>query len=113
MTIIARIKLLSAAGTAAVAIALGGLIWDTGPAFADFVCPVLPISEEAFDNSDAGFAEIGGGDYSIITTIVPENETPNNNTGSPPGDHGVPGESDYTAIWDQDVDPTATKNPQD
>jgi hypothetical protein len=112
-------KPLFAAGIVAAAIATGGVFWDTGLAFADFVCPVLPISDEAVDNSNAGFAQIGDGDedgvgdYSILTTIVPENDAPNNNTGAPPTDHGVPGDSDYTAIWDQDVDSGATLNPQD
>lgn len=106
-------KPLLAASVVAVVMAVGGLFLSTGPAFADFVCPILPISDEAVENSGAGFAQIGEGDYTIITTIVPENDAPNNNTGAPGAAHGVPGDSDYTAIWDQDVDPGATLNPQD
>ena len=101
-------KPLLAASVVAVVMAVGGLFLSTGPAFADFVCPILPISDKAVENSDAGFAQIGEGDYTIITTIAP-----NHNTGAPPTAHGVPGDSDYTAIWDQDVDPGATLNPQD
>ncbi len=113
MIIVTHMRAFAAAGIAVAAIAMGTFFWDTGLAFADFVCPVLPISDEAVENSNSGFAEIGEGDYSILTTIVPEHDAPNNNTGSPGDVHGVPGDSDYTAIWDQDAPSEATKNPQD
>lgn len=97
---------------AALALVGGGV----GVAHADFVCPVTPISTAAINNAKTGvFMTIGGGDQSNLTTVVPENGAPNNNSGSPPGVHGVPGDVDYTAIWDQEPPNISddTKNPQD
>jgi hypothetical protein len=84
-----------------------------GAALADFVCPVLPISEQAKANATANgqFITVSGGDASILpgkagnttdTVNVPENATNQNGAGSPGGDHAVPGESGYTGIWNTD-----------
>ena len=84
-----------------------------GVAMADFVCPVLPISEQAKANATANdqFITISGGDASILpgqagnttdTVNVPATATNQNGAGSPTGDHAVPGGSGYTAIWNTD-----------
>ena len=91
--------------------ALGGAGLGTGVAHADFVCPVLPISDNAIAHSQAGFIPISGGDYSILpggetsgsqSIHVPANATNQNGAGSPGGAHASPGESGYTAIWNTD-----------
>jgi hypothetical protein len=84
-----------------------------GAAFADFVCPVLPISEQAKENATANgqFITVSGGDASILpgnagnttdTVSVPDNATNQNGAGSARGAHAVPGESGYTAVWNTD-----------
>lgn len=90
-----------------------------GSASAEFVCPVTPINQAAVDNAaDGTFTPIGEGDYSNLATII--NDTvasdPANNRvtkGTPGGSHADPGDSDYTAIWDDGEPSGATKNPQD
>ena len=82
------------------------------PASADFVCPVLPVSENAVENSNANFITISGGDTSILPGLagdpdespvdVPDHATNDNGTGSPGGSHARPGDSDYGAIWNTD-----------
>ena len=82
------------------------------PASADFVCPVLPVSENALEHSNANFITISGGDTSILPGLagnpdespvdVPDHATNDNGTGSPAGSHAVPGDSDYGAIWNTD-----------
>ena len=76
---------------------------------ADFVCPVLPVSQNAIDNSEAGFIPIYGGDTSILPgkagvpgespVDVPDGATNDDGAGSPSGAHAVPGDPGYTAIW--------------
>ena len=67
-----------------------------------FVCPVL--NENAGENNPNAFP-IANGDYSLIPSgepkiiSVPVDATNGNGEGSPAGDHAVPGDSDYTAIW--------------
>ena len=84
-----------------------------GAAMADFVCPVLPISEQATANATANgqFITVSGGDASILpgqagnttdTVSVPDTATNQDGGGSPAGDHAVPGGSGYTAIWNTD-----------
>ena len=87
-----------------------------GAAMADFVCPVLPISEQATAHATANdqFITINGdngGDASILpgkagnttdTVSVPDTATNQDGAGSPAGDHAVPGGSGYTAIWNTD-----------
>jgi len=85
-----------------------------GAALADFVCPVLPLSEQAKANATANdqFITISGGDASILPgkagsptdspVDVPDQATntlPNGNAGAPDGAHAVPGDRGYTAIW--------------
>ena len=79
------------------------------PGSADFVCPVLPVSQTAVDNSEAGFITIYGGDTSILPGAagdpadspvdVPDGATNDDGAGSPGGAHAVPGDPGYTAIW--------------
>ncbi len=83
-----------------------------GVASADFVCPVLPISQQAKDHTTANgqLIEISGGDASILPgeagdmadspVGVPSNATNLDGAGSPGGAHAAPGEGGYTAIWD-------------
>lgn len=70
-----------------------------------FVCPVL--------NSNVGLHNpntfpIFGGDYSLIPSgtpkikSVPIHATNNNGNGSPGGPHSSPGDTDYTAIWNNE-----------
>ena len=101
-----RIKLLGAAGALSVAL-LGA-----GPAFADFVCPVLPISESGAAHSNANLITIAGGDASILPgragdpanspVDVPDHATNDDGSGSPGGAHASPGDPGYTAIWNTD-----------
>jgi hypothetical protein len=78
-------------------------------AFADFVCPVLPISEQGTEHATANgqFITVGG-DASILpgkagntmdTVNVPRHATNQDGAGTPNGDHAAPSESGYTAIW--------------
>ena len=92
--------------------ALGGAGLGTGVAHADFVCPVLPISQSTFDTGNANFIVISGGDFSILPGTAgqglpapngaPDNATNQNGAGSPAGAHANPGDSGYTAIWNTD-----------
>ena len=93
-----RKKLILAVGVAA---AVGGP--GAGVARADFVCPVLGISEQgAAHNSAPAFQPIGGGDYSIIgpTVMVPIKATNLDGSGDPgSAAHAGPGEPGYSPIW--------------
>ena len=81
-----------------------------GAARADFVCPVLPVSEQAKANSNANFITISGGDTSILPgkagdaavspVDVPAHATNMDGAGSPGGAHASPGDPGYSAIWD-------------
>jgi hypothetical protein len=91
-----------------IAISLGVTALFVGPgvgsAWAQFVCPVIPISEAAIEHSGApNLQPIGDGDYSIIgpTVSVPVGATNQNGTGLPgPGnDRARPGDPDYSPIW--------------
>jgi len=83
-----------------------------GVAAADFVCPVLPISESAKENSNANLITISGGDSSILPgkagdelnspVDAPSQATNDEGAGSPAGSHASPGDSGYTAIWNTD-----------
>ena len=75
------------------AVAAGGVERVEG-----FVCPV--IFTDAVLNSPHGRA-IGEGHYTIIgpDVMVPMHATNGNGTGTPPGPHSAPGDTDYTAIW--------------
>ena len=80
-----------------------------GAAWADFVCPVLPVSDQAKEHSKANFITISGGDTSILPgkagdaatspVDVPDHATNAEGTGSPAGPHASPGDPGYTAIW--------------
>jgi hypothetical protein len=80
-----------------------------GTAWADFVCPVLPVSQQAKDHSNANFITISGGDTSILPgkagdaasspVDVPAGATNQDGAGSPAGAHASPGDPGYTAIW--------------
>lgn len=92
---------------AAVAAVAGGPA--AGTAWADFVCPVLPVPQQAKDNSNANFITIAGGDTSILPgragdaatspVDVPAHATNADGTGSPAGAHASPGDPGYSAIW--------------
>jgi hypothetical protein len=80
-----------------------------GSALADFVCPVLPVSNEGETHQSAGFITISDGDASILPGIagdsgaspvgVPSQATNDDGAGSPGGSHDSPGDTGYTAIW--------------
>ncbi len=85
------------------ALALAPLSADaSGHKVEGFVCPVL--NEMVGEHNPNSF-EIGDGHYSLIpsgdpkTIYVPEHATNGDGTGTPPGPHSEPGDSDYTAIW--------------
>ena len=88
---------------------IGALLGGAATASADFVCPVLPVADAANDHSQAGFFTIADGDTSILPgkagnpasspVEVPDHATNDSGSGSPGGPHSVPGDSDYTAIW--------------
>ncbi len=63
-----------------------------------FVCPV--IKTDAVLNSPRG-AAIGEGHYTIVgpDVNVPIIATNGEGTGTPPGPHSAPGDTDYTAVW--------------
>jgi hypothetical protein len=99
-----RKALAAAVGAAAVVLGPGA-----GVAWADFVCPVLPVPQQAVDNSNANFITISGGDTSILPgkagdataspVNAPAHATNQDGTGSPAGAHASPGDPGYTAIW--------------
>jgi hypothetical protein len=78
-----------------------------GVARADFVCPVLPISEKGAENA-GHFAPLGTGEYTILPgragdaaespVSPPDHATNSDGTGSP-GNHASPGDPGYTPIW--------------
>jgi hypothetical protein len=80
-----------------------------GVARADFVCPVIPVSDAAMEHSNANFITIEGGDTSILPgkagdaaaspVDVPDHATNAEGAGSPAGAHAQPGDPGYTAIW--------------
>jgi hypothetical protein len=87
-----------------------------GVAAADFVCPVLPGSQQGKLQSSGPFITIpdGDGDGVDDTSIlpgkagdsasspvdVPDRATNGDGTGSPmTPDHSAPGDTDYTGIW--------------
>jgi hypothetical protein len=93
-----RRKLLVGLGLAALAGGPGAAV-----AHADFVCPVLGISEQGASHNQApAFQQIGGGDYSIIgpDVTVPDHATNLDGAGDPgSAAHAAPGDSGYSAIW--------------
>ena len=99
-----RRGIIVALGTAAIVVGP-----SAGTALADFVCPVLPISQQAKDHSSANLITISGGDTSILPgragdqtsspVDVPDGATNLDGTGSPAGAHAGPGDPGYTAIW--------------
>src|SRR5215218_8481954 len=76
-----------------------------------FVCPVLTVSGQAFENSGR-FDPIGNGQYTFAPGAagsadtfngnVPDHATNANGAGSPAGAHAAPGDGGYTAIWSGD-----------
>jgi hypothetical protein len=85
---------------------------------AAFVCPVLKLSDQAFENTggtDGKFNRIGDGEYTFgtgnagdpvtFTDNVPLNATNGEGEGTPGSDHSSPGDTDYTPIWSGDTDP--------
>jgi hypothetical protein len=99
-----RRGILVALGTAAILVGP-----SAGMALADFVCPVLPISEQGRAHSNANLITISGGDTSILPGAagnaasspvdVPDQATNQDGAGSPAGAHASPGDPGYTAIW--------------
>jgi hypothetical protein len=100
-----RRKILLTLGVAAVMAGPGA-----GVARADFVCPVLPVSDQAKEHSNANFIPISDGDTSILPgkagdaasspVDVPAHATNIDGSGSPAGQHASPGDPGYSAIWD-------------
>jgi hypothetical protein len=90
-----RRKLLLALGITAVMAGPGA-----GVARADFVCPILPISDQAAENGKR-FAQLPNGDYTIIgpNVNVPDHATNQDGAGSPEGEHAGPGDPGYSPIW--------------
>lgn len=88
-----------------------------GAAWADFVCPVLPGSQEGKLQSEGPFITIPDSDDDGVdedTSILPgkagnmadspvdvaDHATNGDGTGSPgTGEHSTPGDTDYTGIW--------------
>ena len=76
-----------------------------------FVCPVLTVSGQAFENSGR-FDPIGNGQYTFAPGAagsadtfngnVPDHATNADGAGSPAGAHAAPGDGGYTAIWSGD-----------
>jgi len=64
-----------------------------------FVCPVFNSDAVGVHNPNA--VEIGEGDYTVIESNVnvPIHATNGDGSGTPPGPHSSPGDTDYTAIW--------------
>lgn len=78
------------------------LLSASAPAFADFVCPVFKSAAVGMHNPNA--VPIGLGHYTIIPgksdhLNVPDHATNMDGAGSPPGPHAMPGDPDYSAIW--------------
>lgn len=99
-----RRAIATAVGAAAVVLGPGA-----GAAWADFVCPVLPVSDQATEHSNANFITISGGDTSILPgkagdaaaspVDAPAQATNQDGAGSPGGAHASPGDPGYSAIW--------------
>lgn len=72
----------------------------------DFVCPVIVSQAVGAHNPNA--VPIGGGHYTVAPAgaqhlSVPDHATNMDGTGTPPGDHAMPGDPDYSAIWNGDA----------
>jgi len=69
-----------------------------------FVCPVFNSNSAVGEHNPNAFP-IADGDYSLIpsgsphTISIPIHATNGDGAGSPGGAHSSPGDSDYTAIW--------------
>ncbi|MBA2536200.1 MAG: hypothetical protein H0V20_02045 [Actinobacteria bacterium] len=98
-----RKQILTALGVAAI---FGGP--GAGAAWADFVCPVLNVPQQARDHSGQ-FVTLPSGEATILpgragdaaTSPVnpPDHATNADGTGSPGGAHASPGDPDYSPIW--------------
>jgi hypothetical protein len=76
-----------------------------------FVCPVIPVSEQAvaatggagvkfnFIGDGYTFGPGNAGSAETFNGNVPNMATNDNGAGSPGGAHAAPGDSTYTAIW--------------
>ena len=98
-----RKQILTTLGVAAVFAGPGA-----GAAWADFVCPVLKVPQQARDNSGrfmtlpSGEATIlpgKAGDAAASPVKPPDHATNADGTGSPGGAHASPGDPDYSPIW--------------
>jgi hypothetical protein len=78
-----------------------------GAAWADFVCPVLKISDNAAENA-GHFAPLGTGEYTILpgragdaatSPVSPPDHATNRDGSGSPGNHASPGEPGYSPIW--------------
>jgi hypothetical protein len=97
-----RSKVLFSLGVAALLAGPGA-----GVARADFVCPVLKISDNAAENSGQ-FAPLGTGEYTILpgragdaasSPVSPPDHATNSDGSGSPGDHASPGDPGYSPIW--------------
>ena len=75
----------------------GIFVFSAVPAFADFVCPVANVITIA--GGDTSILPGKAGDPANSPVSVPDHATNGGGSGSPGGPHAVPGDSDYTAIW--------------
>lgn len=106
------VKRVTIAGTVVAAMAAFLAGPGAGAALADFVCPVIPGSDQGKQQREQSgqFITISGGDTSILPGLagdmegnspvdVPDHATNGEGSGSPAGAHDVPGDDGYTAIW--------------
>jgi len=95
-----------------IGITLGALLALATPAYADGpppftqaeVCPILPVSGEAWDHNQAGFETTGGGEYYLCPEVfvtVPLHATNLNGLGILNDYHASPPwrQEGYTPIW--------------
>ncbi len=91
-----------------IGITLGALLALAAPAYAEGgdypVAPILPVSEQAMDNNQAGFAQTEVGDFYLWTGVevnVPLRATNLNGLGILNDYHASPPwrQEGYTPIW--------------
>ena len=86
---------------ALIPVIVGVLLISAAPAFADFVCPVLRYQARPTTMLMRASLILPGnaGSPGNSPVDVPDHATNGNGSGNPGGTHAVPGDSSYTAIW--------------
>lgn len=110
-----RVALLLVAAVVAAALVPGLAAAEKPEKVEAFVCPVFNDNSAVGDKNPNAFM-IYDGDYSILPgkagehgpnvaehMSVPIHATNGDGTGSPPGPHSSPGDSNYTAIWNNEL----------